>query len=55
MANDQCKMVYAQRDSLLATDDVSETITDFCTEVVNTLINLFIPPESLEQRWDVKG
>ena len=55
MANDQRKMVYAQRDSLLDTDDVGETITDFCTEVVNTLINQFVPPESLEEQWDVKG
>ena len=42
-------MVYAQRDGLLATDDVSETITDFCAEVVNTLINQFAAPESLEE------
>ena len=28
MANDQRKVVYAQRDSLLDIDDVSETITD---------------------------
>ena len=48
MANDQRKMVYAQRDSLLDVDDVSETITDFCAEVVNTLINQSVPPESLE-------
>ena len=47
MANGQHKMVYAQRDGLLATDDVSETITDFCAEAVNTLFNQFIPPESL--------
>ena len=55
MANDQRKMVYAQRDSLLDTDDVSETITDFCAEVVNTPINQFITPESLEEQWDAKG
>ena len=46
MANDQ-------RHSLLDTDDVGETITDFCAEVVNTLINQFVPPESLEKQWDV--
>ena len=55
MANAQRKMVYAQRDGLLATDDVSETITDFCAEVVNTFINQFVPPESLEEQWDGKG
>ena len=52
---DQRKVVYAQRDSLLATDDVSETIADLRAEVVNTIVNQFVPPESLEEQWDVKG
>ena len=52
---DQCEVVYAQRDSLLATDDVSEPIADLCAEVVSTIINLFVLPESLEEQWDVKG
>ena len=43
-------VVYAQRDTLLATDDVSETIADFRAEVVNTIINQFVPPESLEEQ-----
>ena len=55
VANDQRKVVYAQRDSLLATDDVSETIADLRAEVVNTIINQFVPPESLKEQWDVKG
>ena len=55
VANDQCEVVYAQRDSLLATDDVSEPIADLCAEVVNTIINLFVLLESLEEQWDVKG
>ena len=55
MANDQRKVVYAQRDTLLATDDVGETIVDFRDEVVNIIINQFVPPESLEEQWDVKG
>ena len=55
VANDQRKLAYAQRDGLLATNDVSETITDFRAEVVNTLINQFVPPERLKEQWDVKG
>ena len=47
-------MVYTQRDSLLDTDDVSETIADLCAEVVNTLVDQFVPPESLEEQWDAK-
>ena len=54
VANDQRKVFYAQRDSLLDTDDVSETIADLRAEVVNTIINQFVLPESLEEQWDVK-
>ena len=52
MANDQRKVVYGQSDTLLATDDAGETIADLRAEVVNTIINQFVPPESLEEQWD---
>ena len=52
---DQHKVVYAQRDSLLATEDASETIADLRAEVVNTIVNQFVPPENLKEQWDVKG
>ena len=55
VANDQRKVVYAQRDSLLDTDDVSETIADLHAEVVNTLVDQFVPPESLEEQWVERG
>ena len=51
---DQREVVCAQRDSLLDTDDVSETIADFRAELVNTIFNQFVPPESLQEQWDVK-
>ena len=54
VANDQREMVYDQRDSLLDTDDVSETIAGFRAEVVNTLVDHFVPLESLQEQWDVK-
>ena len=44
-----------QRDSLLDTDDVSEIIADLHAEVVNTLVDQSVPPESLEEQWDVRG
>ena len=54
VANDQPEVVYARRNSLLATDDVSENIADLRAEVVNTIIDQFVLPESLEEQWDVK-
>ena len=44
VANDQRKLFYAQRDSLLDTDDVSETIADLRAEAVNAIISQFVPP-----------
>ena len=49
VANEQRKGVYVQRESLLATGDASEIIADLRAEVVNTIINQFVPPESLEE------
>ena len=54
VANDQPEVVYAQRDSLLDTDDVSETIADLRAEVVNTFVDQFVPLESLQEQWEVK-
>jgi len=39
----------------MATNDVSETITDIRHDVLNEVINSFIPPNSLEEQWDVPG
>ena len=45
VANDQSKVVYAECDSLLDTDDVSETIADLrAEEVVSAIIGQFVPP-----------
>ena len=53
-ANDERKVVYSQRDSLVNTDDASETIVDLRTEVANTLVGQFVPPKSLQEQWDAK-
>ena len=55
VANDQRKVVYGQRADLMATDDISETIGNIRHDVVNEVIDGYIPPESLEEIWDVPG
>lgn len=55
VANDQRKVVYQQRDDLMDTDDVSDVIKELRYEVVNGVIDMFIPPHSLEEQWDVPG
>jgi preprotein translocase subunit SecA len=55
VANDQRKVVYAQRDELMASDDVSETVTALREDVVNQVIDGFIPPQSVEEQWTIAG
>ena len=53
VSNDQRQIIYHQRNQLLEADSISETITSIRAEVVDTLVSEFIPPQSLEEQWDV--
>ncbi len=55
VANDQRSAVYRQRNELMATDDISTSITSVRQDVVNQTINRFIPPQSLIEQWDTNG
>ena len=53
VANEQRKVIYEQRNRLMEVDDISDTIGMARTEVVNELIDVHLPPESLEEQWDI--
>ncbi len=55
VANDQRRAIYDQRNELMASNDISETINVIREEVIGDLISDFIPPQSLEEQWDVAG
>ncbi|PHM46422.1 preprotein translocase subunit SecA [Xenorhabdus mauleonii] len=55
VANDQRRAIYAQRNDLLDVSDVSETISNIREDVFKTTIDAYIPPQSLEEMWDVEG
>lgn len=55
IANDQRKVIYQQRDVLLATDDISAMVASMRKDVMNSTISMFVPRGSLEEQWDVKG
>ncbi|WP_043881068.1 preprotein translocase subunit SecA [Coxiella burnetii] len=55
VANDQRKVIYQQRFQLLQTDDISETIEAIREEAVSEMISSFVPPQSLEEEWDIPG
>jgi preprotein translocase subunit SecA len=55
VANDQRRVVYSQRNELLEEGDISETIDAIRSDVLNDIINQFIPPQSLADMWDIAG
>ncbi len=55
VANDQRKVIYEQRNELMDEPEISEIITAIRSDVVDGLINQHIPPQSLEEMWDVAG
>jgi preprotein translocase subunit SecA len=55
VANDQRKVVYQQRDELMEIEEIEETVKGLRHDVVNELISNYIPPESMDEQWDVPG
>ncbi len=55
VANDQRKVVYEQRNELLASEDISETINAVRQDVVSAVLDQYIPPQSLDEMWDIPG
>jgi preprotein translocase subunit SecA len=55
VANEQRKVIYHMRNTLLAADDIGETIADFRREVLDNTINAHIAPQSLPEQWDIAG
>jgi preprotein translocase subunit SecA len=55
VANDQRKVVYQQRNDLMADEDVLDAINGMREEVVNALIDGHIPRVSVEEQWDIEG
>ncbi|MCA0935373.1 preprotein translocase subunit SecA [Vibrio alginolyticus] len=55
VANDQRKVVYELRDELMSVDDISDMIEQNREDVMTAIIDEYIPPQSLEEMWDVEG
>jgi preprotein translocase subunit SecA len=55
VANDQRQVIYQQRNDLLEDGDISDVITAVREDVVTQSMEMFIPPQSLEEQWDIEG
>jgi preprotein translocase subunit SecA len=55
VANDQRRVVYAQRNELMKRDDVSDLIEDIRYDVMSEIVYKYLPPEAVIEQWDVPG
>lgn len=56
VANDQRKVIYQQRNELLEADqNISDTIDAIRQSVIDKLVSLYVPPQSIEEQWDIGG
>jgi len=53
VANDQRRVIYSQRNELLETDDISETITSMRHGVLTDTFRRHVPADSVEEQWDL--
>lgn len=54
VANNQRKVIYTQRASIMTMTDPQEVVRSMREEVIGTLVDTYVPPQSLEDQWDLK-
>lgn len=55
VANEQRKVIYKQRDELLAEGELQSAIEAMHHDVYNALVDQFVPPGSIDDQWDIDG
>lgn len=55
VANEQRKVIYHMRDTILESNDISHIVKEFRNEVLSATINDYIPPMSLPEQWNIEG
>jgi preprotein translocase subunit SecA len=55
VANDQRRVIYQQRNELLESNDIADTIRNMIRGEVEDTVKRHIPPESVEEQWDIPG
>lgn len=55
VSNDQRSVIYTQRDEILKREDLSKSVTEIRKDVVAGLVNDHMPPNTIEDQWDLEG
>ncbi len=53
--NDQRKVIFGQRREIMADEDLSEIVSDMRHQVIDDLIETFMPPKTYAEQWDTEG
>ncbi len=53
--NDQRKVIFSQRREIMSADDLSEIVSDMREQVIDDLIDEYMPPKSYADQWDTDG
>ena len=54
VANDQRKVIYAQRNEVLEASSIAETVQHLRDATMTELFRTYVPAESMEEQWDVE-
>ena len=55
VANDQRRVIYQQRNELLESSDIADTIRSMIGGLIEDTVRRYVPPESVEEQWDIPG
>jgi preprotein translocase subunit SecA len=55
VANDQRTIIYRQRNELMRSNNITELLDGMREEVIDQLVDDYIPPQSVPEQWDVEG
>jgi len=55
VSNDQRKVIYQQRNDILDASDLSAQIASLREGCFDDLVNQYVPPDTLDEQWDIKG
>ncbi len=55
VANDQRKVIYQQRNELLESESVQETVDAIREDVIAEHVRRFVPENSIDEQWDIDG
>jgi preprotein translocase subunit SecA len=53
--NDQRKVIFSQRREIMEAQDLSEIAQDMRHQVIDDLVDTYIPPKSYADQWDTQG